>query len=126
MPRNTGTTMDEPTAEQREQWDLAQIKQRRSRLGAKPIGGIVRRWMSDTGYGETQANEGLCAAWLRAVGPELDRCSRVGTLSRGALLVQVDNSAVAQELHFRKRQILARLATELASDTISDLKIRVG
>ncbi|MCA9133767.1 MAG: DUF721 domain-containing protein, partial [Planctomycetales bacterium] len=94
--------MDEPTAEQREAWDLAQIRQRRSHLHAKPIGSVVRRLMASTGYGETQAVEQLRQQWNAAVGEQLAGMTRPGNVARGVLYVYVSNSAVMQELHFRR------------------------
>ena len=116
----------EPTPEQREAWDLAQIQQRRSRLVAKPIGGMMRRLLASTGYGETQAAAQLLEIWKEAVGPELAAQSRPGNVARGALQVHVANSAIMQEIHFRKKQILHKLQKLGTTTTISDIKIRVS
>jgi predicted nucleic acid-binding Zn ribbon protein len=119
--------MDEPSVEQREAWDLAQIKQRRSRLFAKPIGSVVRRLMNSSGYGETKAAEQLQECWQRAVGAELARLSRPGNVSRGILLVNVANSAVMQEIHFRKKRVLAALRSEaVGMKSITDIRIRIA
>ncbi len=118
--------MAEPTPEQREAWDLAQIHQRRSRLVAKPIGTVMRRVLASSGYGETQAAAQLQAAWEQAVGAELAQLSRPGNVSRGSLQVHVANSAMMQEVHFRKKQILAALQKQAGTLKITDLKIRVS
>lgn len=117
--------MPEPTPEQREAWDLAQIHQRRSRLVAKPIGSVVRRLLASSGYGETQGAAQLLELWQQAVGPELAKLSRPGNVARGTLQVHVANSAVMQELHFRKKQILAELQSVGTTSKITALKIRV-
>lgn len=118
--------MQEPTAEEREAWDLAQIHQRRSRLVAKPIGSVVRNLLSSSGYAESQAAVELQRHWTAAVGPILAPLSRVGNVSRGTLLVVVANSATMQELHLQKRQLLSYLQTHLPNAKIKDLRIRVG
>ncbi len=118
--------MPEPTPEQREAWDLAQIHQRRSRLVAKPIGGMMRRLLASTGYGETQGAAELLEQWKQAVGPELAAHSRPGNLARGTLQVHVANSAIMQEIHFRKKQILHKLQKLGTATKITDLKIRVS
>lgn len=118
--------MPEPTDEQREAWDLAQIHQRRSRFHAKPIGSVMRKLMAQSGYGATQAAAQLQEQWQAAVGPTLAELSKPGNLAKGALQVWVANSAVMQEIHFRKKQIIAALRSSLPQSPISDLKIRVG
>ena len=118
--------MAEPTPEQREAWDLAQIHQRRSRLVAKPIGTVLRRVLASSGYGETQAVAQLPAAWKQVVGAELAQLSRPGNVSRGSLQVHVANSATMQEVHFRKKQILAALQKQVGTLKVTDLKIRVS
>ena len=118
--------MQEPTPQQREAWDLAQIHQRRSRLEAKPIGGMMRRLLASTGYGETQGAAQLLELWKEAVGPELAAHSRPGNVARSTLQVHVANSAIMQELHFRKKQILHKLQKLGTTTKITDLKIRVS
>lgn len=117
--------MPEPSQEQREAWDLAQIHQRRSRLIAKPIGSVIRRLLASTGYAETQGAAQLLEQWQQAVGPELAKLSRPGNVARGILQVHVANSSVMQEVHFRKKQILAKLQKAGATSKITKLKIRI-
>ena len=118
--------MREPTPEQREAWDLSQIRQRRSRLVAKPIGGVVRRLLASSGYGETQGAAQLLEQWQQAVGPELAKLTRPGNVARGVLQVHVANSATMQEVHFRKKQILVALQKLGVNSKITELKIRVS
>ena len=118
--------MSEPSPEQQEAWNLAQIRQRRSRTVAKPMSGFVRRWLSDHGYAETQAAAELEAHWRQAVGPELAPLTRIGSVSRGKLLVEVANGTVMQELHFRKKQILTALQSTAGGQRISDLRLRLA
>lgn len=116
----------EEISKEEEEWNLAQIKQRKSRLHAKKIGSVVRRLMSQSGYGQVQANEQLLNAWSDAVGSTLSPLTRPGKISRGVLSVLVANSATAQELAFQKRQVISRLAKTLPSAQIRDIKPRVG
>ena len=118
--------MDEPTPQQQEEWDLAQIRQRRSRLHAKPIGSVVRRLMTQSGYGQTQSTELLQQKWTEAVGTSLAPLSRPGVVKRGVLQVQVADSATLQELSFCKKQIIASLRQAFPDWQISDVRLRVG
>ncbi|QDV25156.1 DUF721 domain-containing protein [Aureliella helgolandensis] len=116
---------DGPLTPEQEAWTLAQIKQRRSRLEAKPIGSVVRRLMTKSGYGQTQATSEMQKHWAAAVGPVLAERSRPGNLSRGVLLVYVSDSGTMQELYFCKRKIIASLQTAMPSIQLKDIRTRV-
>ena len=66
------------------------------------------------------------AAWQQAAGSELGPHTRAGQTCRGVLDVLVRNSAVVQELTFRKKQLLKRLAELSPGRKIRDLRFRVG
>ena len=109
-----------------EAWHLSQIKQRRSRLNAKPIGAAVRQVMSRSGYGQNQAVEQLHETWREAVGPVLAGLTQPGKISRGVLLVIAADSSTVQELHFRKKDVLNALQAAIPAARVTDLKFRVG
>lgn len=109
-----------------EQWELSQIKQRPSRLQAKPIGSVVRRLMTQTGYGQTQATNQLTEVWAKAAGETLRECTQPGNISRGTLHIWAANNAVIQELYFQKKQILDQIRAALPDAGVKDIKARVG
>ncbi|MCA9127952.1 MAG: DUF721 domain-containing protein [Planctomycetales bacterium] len=117
--------MSESIDPEQEARELAQIKQRGSRLNAKPIGSIVRQLMTRSGYGQTQASSDLNASWAAAVGNQLAEHSRPGNISRGVLTVHVSDSATLQELYFQKRHILAALRQSMPTLILKDLRTRV-
>lgn len=118
--------MDEKTRlEREEQWNLSQIRQRPSRLNPKRIGSVVRRLMTQSGYGQTQSANQLSEAWTNIVGEPLCNLTRPGKVTRGVLLVVTKSSGASQELTFRKRQVLAALNQKLPELNIRDLKARV-
>lgn len=110
---------------QQEQYDLSQIRQVKSRLIAKPIGGIVRRLVSNRGYAAEQAHRLTQQQWQAAAGLELGQRSRAGTVNRRILYVEVSDSIVLQELHFRKQAILKSLQAALPEFKIKDVRFRV-
>lgn len=116
----------EPTSDEDEAWNLSQIRQRRSRLNAKPIGSMIRTLMARSGYGQTQAVEELLTQWRLAVGPSLAESTRPGNISRGVLQVLVADSSSLQELHLCRKQILAALKGAIPQAGITDLRGRVG
>lgn len=111
--------------ERQEQADLAQIRQVKSRLNAKPIGGILRRLVAERGYAAEQAQRLTQEQWRAAAGPELSRQTRPGKVSRGVLYVEVSDNIVLQELHFQKRSILKSLQAASPEAKIIDLRFRV-
>ena len=102
---------------------LAGIKQMPSRLNPKPIGSVMRKLMTQRGYGQTAANEALDEQWKLAVGEELAACTRPGNVSRGILRVHTSNPVAAQEIQFMKRKILQRMNKELPDMNIKDVRI---
>ena len=61
----------EPTDEEMEAWNLAQIQQRGSNLHAKPIASVMRKLMSQRGYAAIQATNDLSTRWKEIVGEVL-------------------------------------------------------
>ncbi len=116
----------EPTEEEIEAWNLAQIHQRRSNLHAKPIGSVIRKLMSQRGYAAIQATSELHEKWGEIVGEVLAQRTCPGNVSRGTLLVIVNDSGSMQELSFRKKQILAELKAKLPEAKVEELRFRVG
>lgn len=116
----------EPTDEELEAWNLAQIQQRGSNLHAKPIASVMRKLMSQRGYAAIQATNDLSTRWKEIVGEVLAELTCPGNISRGTLLVMVNDSGAMQELSFRKKQILAALKVKLPEAKIEDLRFRVG
>lgn len=116
----------EPTPEQVEQWELQQIKQSHSRLYAKPIASVMRRLLSTKGYGAIQSAQSLQDIWPKIVGEKLISTTRLGKISRGALLIEVNSSQALQELHFQKATILKRLQADLPEQKIQRLTLRMA
>lgn len=108
-----------------ELWDLQSIRQRPTRLNAKPIRQVMRKLMNQRGYGQTQAHESLQQHWPQAVGDELGAMTRPGNINRGVLTVYAESSIAAQELNFMKKQILTSLAAAFPQVRIVDLRTRV-
>lgn len=116
----------EPTPEQRERWDLEQIKQSKSRLNARPIGSVLRKLLNTKGYGAIKSAQSLQDIWSEIVGEKLLPVTRLGKVTRGALLVEANSSQALQELHFQQTAILKRLQAELPEQKITRLNLRLA
>ncbi|MBX3420342.1 MAG: DUF721 domain-containing protein [Pirellulaceae bacterium] len=114
------------TPEQRELWDLQQIKQRPSRVRAKHIGHSMRNLMARHGLAQTQAANELAVAWQSAVGPQLSALTRPCTIQRGVLQVLVRDSSALQELQLCRKQVLAALQQALPQANIRDLRGKIA
>jgi predicted nucleic acid-binding Zn ribbon protein len=117
--------LNEPTPEERERWDLAQINQRNSRIFAKPIGSVMRKLLSEKGYGAIESAQQLIDAWPNIVGPTLAQVARPGRVAKGVLMVEVANSQALQEIHFQKSKILKALQRDLPAYQVTDIRFKV-
>jgi predicted nucleic acid-binding Zn ribbon protein len=115
----------EPTPEEREQWELAQIKQSNSRLFARPIGSVMRKLLSEKGYGAIESAQEMLDAWPAMVGERLAKVTRPGRVAKGVLLVEVANSQALQEIHFEKTKILKAIQRDLPAHQVTDLRFRI-
>lgn len=117
--------MSQSPESRKEAWDLAQIRQRPTRLNVNKIGASVRRLMTRSGYGQTQAVEQLQRVWAESVGAALAARSRPGNISRGILNVHVADSPTMQEIYFCKRSLITKLQAAMPEVQIKDIRTRV-
>jgi predicted nucleic acid-binding Zn ribbon protein len=88
---------------------------------------ILSRLFVAQGWGRKSERGKLEEAWAAAIGPEFASQTRVMSLKRGVVEVQVRNPVLLQELaHFMKRKLLESLRTQLPGTPIHDLKFRAG
>jgi hypothetical protein len=115
----------EPTPEEQEKWDLAQIRQQPPRLFAKPIGSVMKKLLAERDYAATQSSSNLLDAWQEAAGTRYLTSTRPGKVTRGVLQVEVASSVILQELHFEKSRILKVLVEKLPEFKLTDIRFRV-
>lgn len=66
-------------------------------------------------------------AWLVAIGDDLSQHTRVKSLRKGVLAIEVDSSALCHQLAgFRREELLGALQTKLTGIELTDLRFRVG
>jgi len=82
--------------------------------------------MARRGYAREQSAAAFGDAWIAAVGEPMCKYTRAGNIKRGQLEVIVANSALVQELGFRKADILTKLTKLLPDQTIRDVRFKVG
>ena len=82
--------------------------------------------MARRGYAQVEAATQRDEAWKAAVGTQMAPYSRLGNIRRGVVEVTVCNSAVLQELTFRKTELIKKIATALPDQKIRDMRFRIG
>jgi predicted nucleic acid-binding Zn ribbon protein len=101
-------------------------RQRRHKIADPPrVNNIIASLMALRGYGQIESLSALDEAWRAAVGEGLASQTRLGKLSRGVLPVYVANSALIQELTFRKQELVAELVRRLPDHKLRELRFRM-
>ena len=98
----------------------------RYRPAPKRMQAIVNELFVRRGYARVLSREQNREAWDQAVGEAMAKHTCPGNVRRGVLEVFARNSAVVQELTFRKRDLIRKLAKLSPDQKIRDLKFRVG
>jgi len=87
---------------------------------------VLSQLMARRGYSQERSLADQEDAWKEAVGAGGASQTKAGLVRRGVWEVFVSNSTLLQELSFRKRELLAKIAARLPNLKIRDLKFRVG
>jgi|TARA_B110000263_G_scaffold62261_1_gene53474 predicted nucleic acid-binding Zn ribbon protein len=103
-------------------------KQRYIPLPAK-MDRLVSELLTRRGYARVKAASQLADVWGDVVGERMAGMTIAGTIRRGMLEVTCKNSAVMQELAFKKHSLVTELNQKMGSQAnqqIQDLKLRVA
>ena len=101
-------------------------RRQRYRAGPKRMGAVVNELMARRGYAQLQSSAECADAWQAAAGSSLGAHTVAGNIRRGVLEVFARNSAVVQELTFRKKQLIAELTKRAPDAKIRDVRFRIG
>ena len=72
----------------------------------KPIADVLSQLIAKRGYARQRSTATLESAWRQAVGEKFAATTRAGNLRRGTLEITVANNLLAQELGFRKDELI--------------------
>lgn len=92
----------------------------------KRMGDLVSQLLARRGYAQQETSAALAEAWSCIAGEAVAVHTRVGAIRRGTLEITVANSAVSQELTFRKAQLIAELGSRLPDHKITNIRFRTG
>ncbi|MFO0876079.1 MAG: DUF721 domain-containing protein [Gemmataceae bacterium] len=103
------------------------IRREKPERGPEKLADILSQLFTARGWGRKQSRLHLERAWEEIAGPQYAPHTRVGTLRRGILEVQVNSAVLLQELtHFHRRRLLEQLRTRLPNTPIHDLRFRTA
>jgi len=95
------------------------------RGSSAPIKELVAKVLKQCGLGSDPALRRIVAAWREAAGTEFFEHTKVVGWKKGTLTVEVDSSALLQELAvYGKRELL--LALKRAEPSVTEVKLRLG
>lgn len=97
-----------------------------SEKGPENLGDVLGRLFTARGWGRLSERSRLENVWVE-VTAEWPGQTRVLSLRRGVLEVEVRNGVLVQELaQFHKRKLLGELRKRLPGQTLTDLKFKAG
>ncbi len=92
----------------------------------KPIADVLSQLIAKRGYARQRSTASLENAWCQAVGQKFAATTRAGNLRRGTLEITVANNLLAQELGFRKSELIEQLQRLAPDESITNLRFRTG
>lgn len=90
------------------------------------LGKVLATVMIKNRYASSNSNAALTEVWEKIVGQAHAARTLPVVVRRGKLEVTVAHSAIAQELSFDSRRIIAALQQQLPEAKITDVRYRVG
>lgn len=107
---------------------LAAETKRRQQKVREPqkIANVLSQLLARRGYAQERSLAEQEDAWRAIVGPDIARQTKPGLVRRGVWEVYVRHSTLLQELSFRKRELLEKVAESLPGRKVRDFKFRVG
>lgn len=95
--------------------------------GPEALSDVLGQLFVSRGWGRLSERTKLESAWATVAGEAIHAETRVMSLRRGVLQVEVKNGVLLQELnHFHKRRLLQALRGQMPNLTFTDLKFRSG
>jgi predicted nucleic acid-binding Zn ribbon protein len=103
------------------------LKRKVPQVGPERLGEVLSRLFTARGWGRRQARLHLEKAWEEAAGKEIAEQSRLVSVRRGVMEIEVRNAVLLQELaSYHKRNLLEELRRRLPNTTLTDLRFRAG
>ncbi|MDH5527679.1 MAG: DUF721 domain-containing protein [Nitrospirota bacterium] len=99
---------------------------RKGLRGPKRVSGLLSELASASGWGAVMESVRLRARWAELVGEQIALHTEPERISRGRLIVRVDNSAWLTQLSFFRQEIAAKVNGWLGSGRVGEVVLMVG
>ena len=101
-------------------------REERVHRGAIPLSDALQDFLQRSGLTTLLSHPAMWEAWQSCVGPELSSHARVSSFRSGALEIEVDSSALRNEMQFCREALLEELRLKVKRPFISRLSFIVG
>ena len=91
-----------------------------------PVGSLIEDILSNIRPDSDKKMMGIWAVWTRVVGEAIASQAQPEAFKGGLLIVNVAGAAWAQQLQFRKNDLIAQLNTALESELVKDIRFKTG
>jgi predicted nucleic acid-binding Zn ribbon protein len=88
----------------------------------KSIKTVLNTYLFKTGLDKGVKQQQAVSLWPTAVGKKIAENTTVQEVKHGILLVRAESPVWAQELQFKKKEILSNLNSSLGKKTIKDIR----
>jgi predicted nucleic acid-binding Zn ribbon protein len=89
------------------------------------LGDLLKKVVSELGK-KKLSEEALGKAWRSAVGRKAARHTRLVSLKKANLIVNVDSSSWLFELSLKKRALIKKVSQKARGKKIKDIRLRIG
>lgn len=90
----------------------------------QPLGRLVSRLISDSGWQDTMTNARVFGQWARLVGEDVAEHAQPVTLKDGELTVRASSTAWATQLRLLQGKLLAKIAAGVGHGVVKRMRIQ--
>jgi len=101
-------------------------KKKRKPSDCEPIADIIGNVLKNCHGGEGKNARVVWDFWDRVVGETLARNAQPAAFKQRILMVHVSSSVWMQELHFLKKELIARLNQAAGGRVVEDIQFKIG
>jgi predicted nucleic acid-binding Zn ribbon protein len=95
--------------------------------GPENLADVLAKLFTARGWGRKSERIRLEDAWSKTIGPEFGAETRVNSLRRGILEVEVRNPILMQELsQFHRKRLIAMMGSLLPGTAVKEIRFRAG
>lgn len=91
-----------------------------------PLKNVIKDIIKRLETGEKETGNQLISLWKKIVGEDLFKHTRLTSLNRGRLAINVSDSSRLYDLTLKKRQLIKEINKTLKKKKIKEIRFRIG